>query len=70
VGAGIFAATAVAKKVFFAQGENQDGKQTIRLDLQIGRWIMQVSNNAAAQPAQQGQQSSDSAAEEEAAANE
>jgi hypothetical protein len=68
--AGIFATAAVAKKVFFAQGKNQDGKQTIRLDLQIGRWIMQVSNNAAAQPAQQGQQSSDSAAEEEAAANE
>jgi hypothetical protein len=68
--AGIFATAAVAKKVFFAQGKNQDGEQTIRLDLQLGRWIMQVSNNAATQPAQQGQQSSASAAEEEAAANE
>jgi hypothetical protein len=64
-GAGIFAAAAVAKKVLFARNE----ERMIRIDLQIGRWVMWLSDHAAVQPAQQGRQSSAPAEEQAAAAN-
>jgi hypothetical protein len=64
-GAGILAAAVLAKKVIFSQSE----EQTIRLDLQIGRWVLRLSHVAAAQPAQQGQQSRAPAEEQAAAAN-